>query len=309
MKNLDFIIIGAQKSATTSLFKYLQPHPGIFMSSNKEAPFFSNDKFFEAGWEKFASEYFDGARDEQHWGTASPQYMGNKLAPKRIHDQMPDVRLIALLRNPVERAYSHYTMTARRGFDQRSFDDAIDDLRKPDALEAARNCMPVLEEGKTNEDESSHYLVWGEYGRILQEFLTYFPKDQLLVLFMDEMVDNPIGTYKRVIEFIGINDGFVPPNVGKVYHKGGMKQIIPERWRTALKNNLVFRFFWNMVPEKLRNNIRIAYDQKNVKKGSGEQGPSENTTSVLIDHYAPDVRQVEEIIGRSVPWAEFHSKG
>jgi hypothetical protein len=309
MKNLDFIIIGAQKSATTSLFKYLQPHPGIFMSSNKEAPFFSNDKFFEAGWEKFASEYFDGARDEQHWGTASPQYMGNKLAPKRIHDQMPDVRLIALLRNPVERAYSHYTMTARRGFDQRSFDDAIDDLRKPDALEAARNCMPVLEEGKTNEDESGHYLVWGEYGRILQEFLTYFPKDQLLVLFMDEMVDNPIGTYKRVIEFIGINDGFVPPNVGKVYHKGGMKQIIPERWRTALKNNLVFRFFWNMVPEKLRNNIRIAYDQKNVKKGSGEQGPSENTTSVLIDHYAPDVRQVEEIIGRSVPWAEFHSKG
>jgi len=307
MKKLDFIIIGAQKSGTTSLFKYLKPHPKIFMSSNKEAPFFSDDKLYEAGWESFSRDFFNGATDEQYWGKASPQYMGNKLAAQRIHEMMPDTRLIALLRNPVERAFSQYSMSVRRGFEQRSFDEVVAALMQSDALITARNTMPVLEAGNTNEDESGHYLVWGEYGRILQEFQNYFPKDQLHVLFMDEMIKDPVGTYQQVIKFIGIDDNYVPPNVGKVYHKGGMHQIIPEKWRTAIKNNSIFRFFWSMIPDVLRNNIRVWYDQKNVKKGSGEQGPSEQARASLIEHYADDVKLLEKMIGRPVPWPEFNT--
>jgi hypothetical protein len=307
MKNLDFIIIGAQKSATTSLFKYLQPHPDIFMPSNKEAPFFSSDSLYKAGWESFVKDYFDGAGDDQRWGTASPQYMGDPRVPERIHAMMPDTKLIALLRNPVERAYSHYTMSTRRGFDNRSFDDAVEDLRKDEALKAARDKMPELEQGKTHEDESGHYLVWGEYGRILSQFLDYFPQDQLLVLFMDEMIQDPVTTYKRVIEFIGIVDDFVPQNVGKVYHKGGTQQIIPDSWRTMIKTNSLFRLFWDRVPDRIRNNVRYWYDQKNVKTGSGEDAPSMQARQMLIDHFAQDVEQLEKIIGRAVPWPEFQS--
>ncbi len=308
MKKLDFIIIGAQKSATTSLFKYLQPHPKIFMPPDKEAPFFSSETLYAKGWNTFASDYFENAVEDQFWGTASPQYMGNPLVPERIHQQMSDVKLIALLRDPIDRAFSHYTMSSRRGFESRSFDHAVDDLCQGEAIDNARMVMPVLEQGKSNEDESGHYLVWGEYGRILKQFQCYFPNNQLLVLFMEEMAADPISTYHRVMGFIGIDDGYIPSNVGTVYHKGGMKQIVPDNWRTAVKTNPLFRLFWERVPDRLRSNIRYWYDQKNVKQGSGETGPSESARQKLIDYFAADVEQLEEIIDRPVPWQAFTDK-
>ena len=308
MKKLDFIIIGAQKSATTSLYKYLMPHPKIFMSSSKEAPFFSKDELYQAGWESFVAEYFEGAKQEQFWGTASPQYMGNPETPERIHSFMPDAKLIAVLRNPTDRAYSHYTMSVRRGNEERSFDEAIDELLKPDALQKARTVMPVVEADNAEEDESGHYLVWSEYGRILEDFLKHFPKEQLLVLYMDDIIEKPAEIYREVIDFIGVvDDGFVPANVGKVYHKGGTQRIIPESWREAVKSNAVFRLFWDRVPDTLRTRIRYVYDQKNLKKGSGQEGPSEYARTALNQHFADDVKKLELITGKQVPWKEFDS--
>lgn len=305
MKNLDFIIIGAQKSGTTSLFKYLDPHPKVFMPANKEAPFFTNKEYFEGGWDKFASEFFKGATDDQFWGTASPQYMSDASTAKKIHEKMPDARLIALLRNPVDRAYSHYTMQVRRVLDDRSFDDAVAESIKDESLNNARNTMPVLEEGNTYEDESGHYLVWGEYGRILDEYLKYFPKEQLLVVFMDEMINDPPGIYKQVTEFIGVGDDYVPENVGEVYHKGGSKQIIPQGFRDFIKNNILFKMFWNLVPETTKQNVRYWYDQKNVQKSAKSEGPSEQSIDMMIKHFEADIKRLEEIAGRKVPWKEF----
>ena len=279
------------------------------MSSAKEAPFFSKESLYKAGWKSFVAEYFEGAPEDLFWGTASPQYMGNSLTPARIHEMMPDVRLIALLRNPIDRAYSHYTMSVRRGNENRDFDAAVDDLLKLEALNDARMSMPGIEPGDTQENESGHYVVWSEYGRILNDFLKYFPKEQLMVVYMDDLMANPGEIYRQVIEFIGIeDDGHVPANVGKVYHKGGTQRIIPESWRDALKSNAVFRLFWDMVPENLRARIRYVYEQKNIKKGSGQEGPSELAKTKLIQHFAEDVKQLEEITGNRVPWSEFHSQ-
>jgi hypothetical protein len=306
MKPLDFIIIGAQKSGTTSLFKYLQPHPRIFMPANKEAPYFSDDDAFERGWEPFAADYFSGADERQFWGTASPQYMGNSATPARMHAQMPNARLIALLRDPVDRAYSHYKMQVRRNFETRTFDQAVAELCDVQKLTSARAIMPTLKPGDSYEDETEHYLVWGEYGRILDEFLNYYNKDQLLVLSMDEMIENPIDTFKQVTAFIGINDDLIPSNVGQVYHKGGTKQIIPDSWRTAIKTNPAFRFFWNKVPERIKQNVRYWYDQKNVHKSRSEAGPSAQAQQQLVQHFADDVRRLEQIAGRAMPWPHFH---
>ncbi|MBT8448095.1 MAG: sulfotransferase [Gammaproteobacteria bacterium] len=309
MKKLDFIIIGAQKSATTSLYKYLKPHPKIFMSSAKEAPFFSKDELYYAGWDNFVDEYFEGAPHDLFWGTASPQYMGNHLTPARIHKMMPDVRLIALLRNPIDRSYSHYTMSVRRGNDGRDFDAAVEALLKPEALQGARMTMPVTKPDNTDEDESGHYLVWSEYGRILGEFLKYFPKEQLKVVYMDDLTAEPEEVYRQIINFIGIADNdHIPANIGKVYHKGGTQRIIPERWREALKSNSIFRFVWDRLPENLRIRIRYLYEQKNIKKASTQEGPSQQAKNKLILHFAEDVKQLEKITGNKVPWPEFHSQ-
>ena len=115
MKPLDFLIIGAQKSGTTSLFKYLNQHPDIAMPADKEAPYFTNDELYSAGWQHYLGNYFTGYDQELLWGTASPQYMSDLRAAERITRDLPNTRLIAILRNPIERAYSHYLMQKRRG--------------------------------------------------------------------------------------------------------------------------------------------------------------------------------------------------
>jgi hypothetical protein len=305
MKNLDFIIIGAQKSATTSLFKYLQPHPEIYMPANKEAPFFTDEEAFAKGWQAFVVEHFAGARTEQFWGTATPQYMGDPAVPERIYQQMPDTRLIALLRNPIDRAFSHYTMSRRRSFETEDFDTVVERLTKSEVFEKARKTMPKIEPGQSLENESDHYLVWGEYGRILQGFLDYFPPGQLLVLFMDDIQNTPAEAYSQVVEFIGLNDTTVPANVGKVYHKGAAKRIIPDSWRQALKNNGLFRLFWDLFPERIKRTIRYWYEQKNVRKADEPEGPSATARKKLVSYFAEDIRLVEKIMDRKVPWSEF----
>src|SRR4051794_6700075 len=87
-RTLDFIIIGAQKSGTTSLYKYLQPHPSIYMLPEKEAPFFSAEALYSRGWEWYRQEFFSQAPPERIWGKATPMYMANLQVPERIHELM-----------------------------------------------------------------------------------------------------------------------------------------------------------------------------------------------------------------------------
>ena len=113
MKPLDFLIIGAQKCATTSLFEHLKAHPDIAMPVEKEVPFFTNKSCTVDDWGEFAGQHFAGC-DNQLWGKATPQYMCDPTTAARIHALMPDTKLIAILRDPVERTWSHYQMGRRR---------------------------------------------------------------------------------------------------------------------------------------------------------------------------------------------------
>ncbi len=182
---LDFIVIGAQKSATTTLFQHLHHHPEIALPSGKEWPFFSHDPIYERGWGAYLESLAGngGVSDPaRSWGTVTPQYMvggvlnttldplaagyDERTVPRRMHERLPDVRLVAILRDPVARAVSHHRMVVRRGGELRSFDEAIDELLAPAALEEARR-RPA---------ESSGYVVWGEYGRILAGYLGPSPR-------------------------------------------------------------------------------------------------------------------------------------
>lgn len=119
INKVDFLVIGAQKSGTTSIFNYLSSHPSIFMPQCKEVCFFTRD--FERGVDWYFSNYFPSAPASSIKGEASPHYMYFKNVPERIASLFPDIKLIAVLRNPITRAYSHYQMTVRRNLEKRSF--------------------------------------------------------------------------------------------------------------------------------------------------------------------------------------------
>ena len=100
MKDLDFLIIGAQKCATTTLFEHLRQHPGIHMPLEKEVPFFTGPECDAAGWASFSDRHF-GPPDGRLRGKATPQYMCDPDAAQRIHRLMPGVKLVAILRDEI----------------------------------------------------------------------------------------------------------------------------------------------------------------------------------------------------------------
>ena len=198
-QSLDFIVIGAQKSGTTTLFEYLRKHPELFLPSGKEAPFFSHDTNWNEGWSEYVRHHFALATESKRWGTVTPHYMygslceaaspdelaavsrPERLVPERIASHSPNARLIAILRDPVDRAYSHYRMERFREAESRTFEEAIDFLLEPRQLEQSRR----------QPDEVAAYVTNGEYGRILTPYFELFGKDRILVCFASDLASEP----------------------------------------------------------------------------------------------------------------------
>jgi hypothetical protein len=301
MKNLDFLIIGAQKSATTSLHAYLAGHPDIAMPASKEAPFFDRDNTGPQAWERFTEEHFAG-RTEQLWGKASPQYMAHPDAPRRIYRAMPSVRLIAILRDPVERAWSHYRMCLRRETEQRSFDEAISTCLDRINIRQARDLPPPRHE-KGFEPEGDFYLSWGEYGRILGEYRRYFPRSQILVLTTSELASDPALVMDRILKFLGLPLGYRPDNLGKVVHRGASAPLVTQAWKERIRSIPLLSHIWRCTPESRRASVRFWVEQLNLRRAGDEvMKLSEINRARLERHFSLDVMRLQRDFGLLLPW-------
>jgi hypothetical protein len=298
-KLLDFVGIGAGKSGTTSLFNYLQAHPKIYMPLEKEAPFFSDDVRFPQGWEQFAKEFFSRAPEDAQWGKITPQYMGDPRVPARLSKMMPNVKLIALLRNPIDRAFSYYRMKARTGKEQRTFEEAVKDQLRDASLAKARRSL--LE----SDIVLDTYIVRGEYGRILNDYLDRFHREQLLVLFSDDLERRPQYVIDSIMEFLGLDPGFSPANLGKKYFVGGERQRVP--WLIPVARSMApLRWLWNVLPKGRRKALLLfVKNEINLASSPPPQLPHD-LRGELVGFYQPDVAKLEGLVGQSVPWAEFH---
>jgi hypothetical protein len=203
----DFLIIGAQKAGTTALFAYLRWHPEVMGPSWKEVSFFDRrygrERTYRSSFPAWPRQWVVSRR-RGVWplvGEASPSYILHPLAPRRVAEMVPDVRLIALLRDPVERAYSHYQHEVRLGREPLSFDDALD--AEDERLRGEVERM-VAEPGYFSEAWWNYtYAARGRYAEQLERWFEVFPREQLLVLFTEELGDDTEESYARVLEFIG----------------------------------------------------------------------------------------------------------
>ena len=204
MNKLDFVIVGAQKCATTTLHQYLSAHPDIDMPPGKEAPLFNqSNKVDDRAMNNFMMENFSGAaRENVIRGKASPQYMSDTAIAQKIFDHNPDTKIIAILRDPRKRAFSHYRMALRRGTENRSFADAISvGLETANLSRGRRETAPMHSQGY--ESEENFYIPWGEYGRILEEYVRVFGRDRILVLFTESLNKQPEADVVSNLLFFG----------------------------------------------------------------------------------------------------------
>jgi hypothetical protein len=286
-RGLDFIVIGALKGGTTTLFHYLRHHPQIYVPPEKEIPFFSNEKRFSSGWEQFYSEFLIQAPSKALLGKFTPQYMERpaRHVPERMFRLMPHVKLIALLRNPIERAYSHYRMEKRFGREARSFEEAFSSYSKG----AGRKI----------------YFTASQYGTMLRHYLNYFTRDQLLIHFTDDFEREAGTVLDSICAFLGLPPGFRPPNLGRRYHVGGrqrfplltpiVRKMYPLKWLyrslPLAKRRVIWGWFTN------EGNV--------VREVALPIDPS--LRQQLLEYFASDIALLESILEKKVPWKEFQS--
>jgi hypothetical protein len=209
-----FIIIGAQKSGTTSLYHYVNQHPSLIRSFLREV------HYFDGGLDPAVDTYRNGpdwyrahfpltrsAHGQFKTCEASPLYMLNPLVPGRIAELIPQVRLIAILRNPTERAISHYFHERRYGREPLSIEQAL-------RAEESR-LEPILHAGDFKNPAFIYhaYKTRGVYRPQLERFLKHFPRQQLLVVKSEELFEAPQSVVRRVFEFVGVDADFVVADV------------------------------------------------------------------------------------------------
>jgi hypothetical protein len=193
----NFLIIGAAKSGTTSLYRYLRDHPQVFMAQSKELKFFSSKSRRRLGLGWYARQ-FEAATDAVAVGEASPSYTRypqQRGVPERVARVIPEARLVYLVRHPIERMRSHYLHRVLQGKEQAPLDEAV--FADPSYLDTSRYAMQI-----------DQYLEW-------------FPRAQLLVLTAEALRSDRLDTLRCVFGFLGVDTGWRPPELEREYNRTG----------------------------------------------------------------------------------------
>jgi hypothetical protein len=195
----DFLIIGAQKAGTTSLHAYLCEHELVSPPSTKEVHFFDNSYPQGLNWYR---AHFDRGRAGQLTGEATPYYLFHPAAPERVAREIPACRLIVLLRDPIDRAYSHHHHEMVLGFEELSFEEAL-------ASESARLAgeeQRILHDPGYNSFAHQHhsYRARGRYAEQLARWLELFDSDRILILAAEDLFAEPERIVLEVQEFLGL---------------------------------------------------------------------------------------------------------
>lgn len=225
----DFIIIGAQKAGTSSLYAYLSQHPQIVPSLVKEVYFFDgglnpNVDNFKLGqaWYRIHFPLQRRLGKKKKTFEASPLYLFNPLAPQRIAGLIPQVKLIALLRNPTERAISHYFHAQRAG---------LEPLPIMEALQAEEERLRPLiaREDYKNDTYIRHsYKSRGLYYDQISNYLRYFPGENILILNSEKLFTEPEHTLRRVYEFVGVDPNFLVKDLSPRNIASNRTEVAPE---------------------------------------------------------------------------------
>ena len=195
----NFLIVGVQKGGTTSLAIHLRSHPQAFVPEKKELRFF--DMHYGKGLEWYQEQFRD-AGEAIAVGEATPNYMFDETVRGRMASVLPEARLIAILRDPVARAYSHYWHNRRRGLEPLGFSDALD-------AEGERRA-----EGDLRTRLRYAYVERGRYFKQLKALARLYPREALHIVILDDFKEAPTEIYQGVLRFLGLNESILPQDLG-----------------------------------------------------------------------------------------------
>jgi hypothetical protein len=280
----NFLIIGSPKCGTTSLYKYLSQHPSIELSDRKEPKFFCwNDKDLNfRGNDRVVNQiYATTIQDKQEYldlfkkksaayiGEASVDYFHTKNTAKNISDFNPNMKLIVILRNPAERAYSDWKHNVKMGYENiRSFGKAI----KAIEYRKRNNGVPYFD-----------YLIKGNYASHLKEYLVHFEKQKLLILFFEDFKKEPEKTCNQILDFLG-ETNYYHFQTDRIYTRSG------KLFKYYRLNSFAKKMdFWD---SRIGDMIR--------KLNTIPEHISEKDRNYLIKYYEKEIKALEKILDKNL---------
>lgn len=273
----DFILIGPQKCATTWLYECLYEHPEVLLPETDSVHYFDmNYHEGEAWYREFFSEY-DG---EAMVGEETPSYICDQRAPKRIAEVLPGVKLIFTLRNPIDRAYSHWWHERSKNKHTFEFTEVFN-----------------------NYDLYDDWVVPGLYYRHLTRYLQHFPDEQIKICFFDDLVDDDLAFYRDVCKFLNIDADYVPEYVGKKANEG--------RYRFDKDSIfwLITNVFKRVAPSQAVDALRPAHSwvvDMMASQTEYEKGMDNEVRRRLEPYFTDDIARLAEHTGRDLDhWFKF----
>lgn len=287
----NFIIFGVQKAGTTSIYSYLKQHPQVYMSPVKETNFWSGELQKDGQkptikksnniytFEQY-TQLFDDVKDEIAIGEASPNYLLRyKSSSELIYQHLPQTKLIAVLRDPSERAYSDYLMHIRE----------------------AKYGGKTLTEQIQYSPNTSYTLLKGLYYQPLKHYIEKFGQDQIRVYLYDDLCQSPVKFMQNMYEFLEVDPTFIPDTTRKAQEgKLPKNQAVNNLLRTQNPiRKVAATALKTFFPLEVRQNIRSrileinSIDKKQLKLSVEER-------KLLVDFYRDDILKLQELIERDL---------
>ncbi len=299
----DFFIVGAAKAGTTSIYQYLKQHPEIYLPPIKEVNYFCSDirpenfrtdyarsvylnvdAYIEGGmkdevfhgfiqnWEQY-KKIFNPAAGKNAIGELSNTYLFSEVAAKNIYEKFPQAKIIMILRNPVERAFSHYQMDLRNG------------LVKEDFITEFNNDRYRLPKGW---GISNLYYELGLYSEQVKRFMQFFKREQILVLLHDNFVNHEKSSFHMICKFLNVNENFefnfsVKHNQAKAPRNKFIAMLSRQKKITKLTKKL----FSSELLESIKRSLFRKENQKGI---------TDEARRTVAGYYADDINKLSQLL-------------
>ena len=264
-----FLCIGAMKSGTSSLHRYLDGHPDIRMSYPKETDFFLDRNAKSLDWYQGCFE-----NEAVAYGEVSPNYSkypGFDGVPERMHKLLPDIRLIYLVRDPIDRAVSHYV----HNWEKRRINDSIDDALNP--------------------PEDSWYINTSRYYFQLSQYLDYYPIERILIVESEQLRGERARVLSEIFEFIGVNPNLESDTPDREYNTG-------MRRPTKLADFLIRSSIGKVVKDAGKSVVpesAIEYVKQHIWSDAKKPEPKRETINQVKNYLKEDVQKLRNLTGKS----------
>lgn len=313
MKIPSFVCAGFRKCGTTSLYAVLSQNKDIYIPPVKETDFFCEKDIYSKGFEWYISRYFKECKENQVAGEINPRLsLMDKDVPKRLYDNLgKDLKIIFIMRNPVESLYSLFKMRAMYG---RAFPDEDIELN---LMENQSEAFDIFIKQNFLYDESQKKYIAhqdrtkirmigsGKYSEYIQEYLKYFSKENMMFIIFEEYIKNPIEVYKEIFKFIGVRfDNNINYNI-----KANEGNRLPIDLKSIEQYKKIAMDFTNYVNSDINSSLkediyrRKKYEQdisKVVKPAKKIYKISENAKEFLNNYYKEEKFNIEKIVNKDL---------